>query len=67
MLSLMFGIGLGFCGGVAAVLAVQALAEHKSYHSVAAEDFTSLKSDLRTGIDNLLAELKKLTGAGPHS
>lgn len=67
MLSLMFGIGLGFCGGVAAVLAVQALAEHKSYHAVAAEDFASLKTDLRSGMDNLLAELKKLTGSGPHS
>ena len=67
MLSLMFGIGLGFCGGVVALLAVQALAEHKSYHTVAAEDFASLQSDLRTGINNLLAELKRLTGAGPHS
>ncbi len=67
MLSFVFGIGLGFCGGVAAVLAVQAMAEHKSYHAVAAEDFASLKTDLRTGIDNLLAEIKKLAGSGTHS
>lgn len=67
MLSFMFGIGLGFCGGVAAVLAAQALAEHTSYHAAAAEDFASLKADVRSGMDNLLAEIKKLTGSGTHS
>ncbi len=62
MLLIMFGVGLGFCGGVAAVLGVQALVEHKSFGSTATGDFTSLKSDLRQGISDLAAEVKKLAG-----
>ncbi len=67
MLSCILSFGAGFCGGVAAVLAVQALAEHKSYHAAAVEDFSTLTADVRKAVGNLLAEIKKLTGGGTHS
>ncbi len=67
MLPFMFSFGAGFCGGVATVLAVQALAEHKSYHGAAVEDFSTLAGDVHKAVSNLLAEIKKLTGSTTHS
>jgi hypothetical protein len=55
------GIALGVCAGVAGVLAVQALVEHKRYGTVAGEDVRALSAQTQRLIDQVLAEIRKLT------
>ncbi len=55
-------IALGFCGGAAAVLAVQALVEHKRYADAARTDMAALRDELRKLTADAVAEIRRLTG-----
>ena len=56
------GLLLGLASGVAAVLAVQALAEHKSFGTAAHEDGAAAQAETRKLLGDVLTEVKKLTG-----
>ncbi len=55
-------IAMGFCGGAAAVLAVQALVEHKRYADAARGDMAALRDEVRKMTADAVAEIHRLTG-----
>lgn len=58
----LMGIAMGLCGGAAAVLAVQALTEHKRYADAARADMATIREEVRKMAADALAEIHRLTG-----
>ncbi len=58
----LMGMALGFCGGAAAVLAVQAFVEHKRYADAARADMAALRDEVRKMAADEVAEIHRLTG-----
>ena len=58
----LMGIVMGLCGGAAAVLAVQALAEHRRYADAARADMAVIRDEVRKMTADAVAEIHRLTG-----
>ncbi|NNM88022.1 MAG: hypothetical protein HKL95_05850 [Phycisphaerae bacterium] len=58
----LMAMALGLCGGGAAVLAVQALVQHKRFADAARMDMAALRDEVRKMAADAVAEIRRLTG-----